>query len=39
VLLWKRLEHSSFRWPPVSDGVMRLSAPQLAALVAQTRAA
>ena len=33
VLLWKRLEHSAFRWPPISDGVMRLSASQLAALV------
>jgi transposase len=29
VLLWKRLEH----WPPISDGVMRLTASQLAALV------
>ena len=33
VLFWKRLEHGAFRWPPVSDGVMRLTAPQLAALV------
>jgi len=33
VLLWKRLEHGAFRWPPISDGVMRLSASQLAALV------
>jgi transposase len=33
VLLWKRLEHGAFRWPPVRDGVMRLSASQLAALV------
>ena len=33
VLFWKRLEHGAFRWPPVSDGVMRLSASQLAALV------
>ena len=33
VLLWKRLEHGALRWPPVSDGVMRLSASQLAALV------
>lgn len=32
-LLWKRLEHGAFRWPPISDGVMRLSAPQLAALM------
>ena len=33
VLLWKRLEHGAFRWPPISDGVMRLSASQLAALL------
>jgi transposase len=33
VLLWKRLEDSAFRWPPISDGVMRLNASQLAALV------
>jgi transposase len=33
VLLWKRLEHGAFRWPPISDGVMRLSQSQLAALV------
>jgi transposase len=33
VLFWKRLEHGAFRWPPISDGVMRLSALQLAALV------
>jgi transposase len=33
VLLWKRLEHGAFRWPPISDGVMRLSPSQLAALV------
>ena len=26
VLLRKRLEHNAFRWPPISDGVMRLSA-------------
>jgi transposase len=32
-LFWKRLEHGAFRWPPISDGVMRLSASQLAALV------
>jgi transposase len=24
VPLWKRLEHGAFRWPPISDGVMRL---------------
>jgi transposase len=33
VLFWKRLEHGAFRWPPITDGVMRLSASQLAALV------
>jgi len=33
VLLWKRLEQGAFRWPPISDGVMRLSASQLAALI------
>ena len=33
VLFWKRLEQGAFRWPPISDGVMRLSASQLAALV------
>ena len=32
-LFWKRLEHGAFRWPPISDGLMRLSASQLAALV------
>jgi transposase len=33
VLLWKRLEQGAFRWPPISDGVMRLTASQLAALI------
>ena len=33
VMLWKRLEQNAFRWPPISDGVMRLSTSQLAALV------
>src|SRR5215471_445874 len=32
VLIWKRLEGSKFSWPAISDGVMRLSAAQLAAL-------
>ena len=32
VLIWKRLEGAQFKWPPISDGVMRLSAAQLAAL-------
>jgi len=25
-LFWKRLEQGTFRWPPISDGVMRLCA-------------
>src|SRR5580693_1211705 len=33
MLLWKRLEQGAFRWPPISDGMMRLSASQLAALI------
>jgi transposase len=32
-LSYKRLEQGAFRWPPISDGMMRLSASQLAALV------
>ena len=33
VLFWKRLEQGAFRWPPICDGTIRLSASQLAALV------
>ncbi len=33
VLVSKRLEGSQFRWPKVEDGVMRLSAAQLSALL------
>jgi transposase len=33
VLFWKRLEHGAFRWPPIADGMMRLTSAQLAALV------
>jgi transposase len=32
VLIWKRLEGARFKWPAMSDGVMRLSGAQLAAL-------
>jgi transposase len=32
VLIWKRLEGARFKWPPISDGVMRLSGAQLAGL-------
>ena len=33
VLVAKRLEESSFRWPRISDGVMRLTSSQLSALL------
>ena len=33
VLVWKRLEQGAFKWPPITDGVMRLSPAQLGALV------
>jgi len=32
VLVWKRLQQGTFRWPPVADGAMRLSAVEFAAL-------
>ena len=32
-LFAKRLEGSKFRWPRIADGVVRLSAAQLAALI------
>ena len=32
VLVWKQLSQNSFRWPPIMDGVMRLSAVEFAAL-------
>jgi transposase len=32
VLIWKRLEGGTFKWPPISDGMMRLSGAQFAAL-------
>jgi transposase len=32
-LSYKRLEQGAFRWPPITDGVMRLTSAQLAALV------
>jgi transposase len=35
-LLGKRLAGSTFRWPPVEDGVMRLTPGQLAALLEGT---
>jgi len=33
VMYWKRLEKNNFKWPPVVDGVMRMNAAQLAALL------
>ncbi|WGF90893.1 IS66 family insertion sequence element accessory protein TnpB [Marinivivus vitaminiproducens] len=33
VMLWKRLDDGAFKWPPVTDGVMRLTSAQLSALV------
>jgi transposase len=32
VLVWKQMPQGSFRWPPVMDGLMRLSAVEFAAL-------
>ena len=32
VLVWKQMPQGSFRWPPVMDGAMRLSAVEFAAL-------
>jgi len=33
VLVSKRLEQGGFKWPPIMDGIMRLSPAQLAALI------
>jgi transposase len=33
VLVWKRLEQAAFRRPPITDGVMRLTSAQMAALL------
>ena len=32
VLVWKQLNDGAFRWPPIVDGVMRLSPVEFAAL-------
>jgi transposase len=32
VLIWKQMQQGSFRWPPIMDGVMRLSPVEFAAL-------
>ena len=31
VMLWKALDEGVFKWPPISDGVMKLSPAQLSA--------
>ena len=33
VLVSKRLEQAAFKWPPITDGLMRLSPAQFATLV------
>jgi transposase len=32
VLIWKQLNNGSFRWPPIVDGIMKLSPVEFAAL-------
>ena len=32
VLIWKQLRQGSFRWPPIMNGVMKLSPVEFAAL-------
>jgi transposase len=32
ILVWKQLEAGAFRWPPVVDGVLRLTPVEFAAL-------
>jgi transposase len=32
VLIWKQLQQNTFRWPPVMDGVMKLSSVEFAVL-------
>jgi transposase len=34
ILVWKQLEGGAFRWPPITGGVLHLSAVQFAALFA-----
>ncbi len=33
VMVWKALDDGAFKWPPVVDGVMKLSTAQLALLL------
>jgi transposase len=32
-MLWKALDEGAFKWPPISDGVMKLSPAQLSVLL------
>jgi transposase len=32
VLIWKQIQHGAFRWPPIVDGVMKLTSVEYAAL-------
>jgi transposase len=32
VLIWKQMQQGSFRWPPIMDGVVKLSPVEFAAL-------
>ena len=32
MLVWKQLQQGSFGWPPIMDGVMKLSSIEFAAL-------
>ena len=32
-LCWKALDEGAFKWPPITDGVMRLSPAQLSSLL------
>lgn len=32
VLIWKQLQQNTFRWPPIMDGMMKLSPVEFAAL-------
>ena len=33
VMLWKALDEGAFKWPPISEGVMKLSPAQMSALL------
>jgi transposase len=32
VLIWKQIQSGAFRWPPIVDGVMKLTSVEYAAL-------